>query len=118
MLLWPLMIVGATSVIYWAWTERQGMGDLRLYALVQFLPMILMPLMLVLYPGSRGSTPWLWSMLAFYLLAKLAESLDGPLYDAFGLSGHTIKHLAAAAAGLWILRMLQKRRPVELPEHA
>jgi len=28
------------------------------------------------------------------------------------LSGHTLKHLAAGGAGLWILRMLEKRRPV------
>ena len=28
------------------------------------------------------------------------------------VTGHTLKHLAAAAAGYGILRMLQKRRPV------
>jgi hypothetical protein len=30
------------------------------------------------------------------------------------VSDHTLKHLAAAAAGYCILRMLQKRRPVSL----
>jgi len=30
------------------------------------------------------------------------------------VSGHTLKHLAAAAAGYWILRMLRKRTPISL----
>jgi hypothetical protein len=31
------------------------------------------------------------------------------------VSGHTLKHLAAAAAGYCILRMLQKRQPNQSP---
>lgn len=32
----PLLVLGATSVAYWYWTELQGSGDLRAYLLVQF----------------------------------------------------------------------------------
>jgi hypothetical protein len=48
----------------------------------------------------------------FYLLAKIFETADRLIY-AHGhiVSGHTQKHLAAAAAGYWILRMLQLREP-------
>jgi len=40
-----LLIAGAASVFYWDHTELLGNGDLRPYALVQFLPMLLIPLM-------------------------------------------------------------------------
>ena len=58
MMLGPLVGLGIVSVFYWHITESQGVGDLRLYGLVQFLPMLLIPFMvfgmvpfLVLFPG-------------------------------------------------------------------
>ena len=50
-------------------------------------------------------------VVAFYVLAKVLEETDRQVF-ALGhiASGHTLKHLAAAAAGYWILRMLQKRK--------
>ena len=45
-LLGPLVALAAGSVIYWHWTEQRGAGDLRLYALVQFYPLVAIPLML------------------------------------------------------------------------
>jgi hypothetical protein len=102
-LLGPLLIIGAASVFYWSWTERHGVGDLRLYALVQFLPLLLIALMLWLYPGSRDSTAWLWWSFLLYFLAKVAERFDAPVYRALGFSGHTFKHLLSAAAVLFAL---------------
>jgi hypothetical protein len=51
----------------------------------------------------------------FYIVAKIVETADRPIF-AHGhlISGHTLKHLAAAAAGYWIFRMLRLREP--LPE--
>jgi hypothetical protein len=102
-LLGPLLLIGAASVFYWSWTERHGVGDLRPYALVQFLPLLLIALMLWIYPGSRGSTAWLWGSFLMYFLAKVAERFDAPVYQAIGFSGHTIKHLLSAAAVLCAL---------------
>ena len=52
-------------------------------------------------------------------LAKALELLDKPIFRAGHLvSGHTLKHLAAAAAGYWILRMVQKRQPMRNPQKA
>ena len=48
----PLMVVGAGSVLYWHLS-----GDLRPYVVVQFLPLLLVPLILLLYPSravARG----------------------------------------------------------------
>ncbi len=98
--LWPMLMLGAASVFYWDWTERHGAGDLRPYALVQFLPMILMPLMLLICPGSRRAASWLWCTFAIYVIAKLSEQFDAAIYDAISFGGHAIKHLLAALAVL------------------
>src|SRR5215831_6785143 len=102
-LLGPLLVIGATTVFYWSWTERHGVGDLRPYALVQFLPLLLIVLMLWLYPGSRASGVWLWWSFLTYFLAKVAEYFDAPVYRAIGFSGHSIKHLLSALAVLLAL---------------
>ena len=105
-LLGPLLILGAASVFYWAWTESRGVGDLRPYALVQFLPFVLIALMLLIYPGSRASAAWIWWAMLLYFLAKLAEHFDAPIYHALSLSGHTLKHLLSAGAVLLVLLAL------------
>lgn len=102
-LLWPLLVLGVASVLYWAWTERSGVGDLRAYALVQFLPVLLMPLMLMLCPGSDSSASWLWATFALYVVAKLTEHFDVAIYTALGLSGHSIKHLLSGLAVLFAI---------------
>jgi hypothetical protein len=109
-LLWPLLAAGISAVIWWQYTEQLGRGDLRFYGLVQFLPMLLLPLVLLLYPPrwSRGSDYWLVG--AWYLAAKLFEFFDRPVfYSTGGIGGHTLKHLAAAMAAWQLLRMLRKR---------
>jgi hypothetical protein len=83
-----------------------GAGDLRLYALVQFFPMLAIPLALALYPRRwlRGAD--LLIALAVYALAKVFEALDAPIFALGGIvSGHTLKHLAAAGGAAWLLRI-------------
>lgn len=96
----PLLLTGIGSVFYWDYTEAQGAGDLRLYALVQFLPMILIPLILWLFPAKESGMRYLLYTLGFYVLAKVLEHFDEGFFTIFGgmVSGHTLKHLAAAAA--------------------
>jgi hypothetical protein len=109
-LLWPLLVIGVGSVVWWHHTEQLGQGDLRFYGLVQFLPMLLLPLVLLLYPPrwSRGADYWV--VCGWYLLAKLLEFFDRGIFDLTGLvSGHTLKHLAAAMAPWCLLMMFKKR---------
>jgi len=57
-LLAPLVLLGAASVGgYWTRTESLGRGDLRFYYLVQFYPLIAIPLLLALCPPryTRGA---------------------------------------------------------------
>lgn len=111
-LLGPLVAIAAGSVVYWHWTEQRGVGDLRLYALVQFYPIVAVPLMLWwLAPRyTRGGD--LLAAAATYAAAKAPELLDGWILSVTRVvSGHTLKHLLAALAGYWVLRMLRHRRP-------
>jgi hypothetical protein len=107
----PLLLIGIVSVEYWIWSESRGMGDLRLYALVQFLPMLLVPFILALYRPAIGSSKYFWGMLGFYALSKIVEFLDVAIYAAGNLiSGHSLKHLFAAAATAMVLLGLTRRR--------
>ena len=112
-LLWPLLAVGILSIVYWHITESEGRGDLRPYALVQFLPMVLIPMILLMFRSRLDGSILLWFMIAAYVVSKIAEHYDAELYAATGaLSGHAIKHLAAAVGTLFIYIALRRRRPV------
>jgi hypothetical protein len=97
------------SVFYWHITELNGRGDLRLYALVQFLPMILIPVILWLFKDDGERNKYYWGMIAAYALSKAAEFFDAGLYDMLGvISGHTVKHLLAAVAPYIFYRALRQ----------
>jgi hypothetical protein len=111
MLLLPLLIVGFASVEYWAGTESRGVGDLRPYAIVQFLPMLMIPVILLTHKPVIGEARYFWWMLVFYVLAKLLEFFDADVF-AFGdlISGHSLKHVAAAMTPIVFLYALISRR--------
>lgn len=110
-LLWPLLVVGILSIVYWHLTESGGRGDLRPYALVQFLPMVLIPMILLMFRSRLNGSIFLWAMIAAYVISKLTEHYDAELYAAIGtVSGHTIKHIAAAVGTLFIYIALRRRR--------
>lgn len=111
-LFWPLEALGVGSVCYWYLTETWGVGDLRWYGLVQFLPMLWIPLVLWWFPSRFDRPAYLWALLGGYALAKLCELLDQPLYESWlGISGHTLKHLVAAAAAATLLLAVRHRQP-------
>jgi hypothetical protein len=100
-MLWPLVLAGLASVAWWHLSEQRGHGDLRPYALVQFLPMAMIPLILILFGAGRLRMPLLWAALCAYALAKLAEHFDAEALALTGfISGHSVKHLLSAAAAL------------------
>lgn len=106
-----LIAFSMASVVQWYWNELHGHGDLRVYAAVQVYSALVLLLALLLPPSYTRSAD-LVLIFAFYVLAKLFESADRMIFSAgHVVSGHTLKHVAAAAAGYWILRMLQQREP-------
>jgi len=112
-LLIPLVTVGILSVLYWYWTETTRNGDLRPYVLVQFLPMIAMPIILVCFNSVFTKASGYWLLLSAYVLAKLFEHFDREIFGFTGVvSGHTLKHLAAAAGIYFLLLSFRRRRIV------
>jgi hypothetical protein len=107
-------IVGIASVIVWRAGELHGHGDLRFYAAVQVYAILILLLALLFPPKyTRGAD--FAVVVGFYALAKILEESDRQVF-ALGqiVSGHTLKHLAAAAAGYWILRMLKRRKTISV----
>jgi hypothetical protein len=109
-LLAPLVLAGGASVWWWAHTEAAGAGDLRPYALVQFVPVVVIPILLWKRPGPYTHTRDLFWAVGWYGLAKVFEALDKPIYGlGLGVSGHTLKHLASGAAAAMIVANLARR---------
>jgi hypothetical protein len=109
-----LLFIGLTSVMQWEWSEARGSGDLRFYAAVQAYSALVV-LLAFLFPKRYTRTRDFGLVVGFYALAKALETFDKSVFAALHVvSGHTLKHLAAAAAGYCILRMLQKRKPVTI----
>ena len=111
-LLVVLIILGLLSLLYWQYTEEQGRGDLRFYAFVQFYPVILLPAVLWLFPGYQYMPGrYIAWVVACYGLSKLLEYYDARIFEMLGytISGHTLKHLAAAISAFVVLRMLLSR---------
>jgi hypothetical protein len=120
LLLPQLLSIGFLSIIYWTMTESKGQGDLRFYALVQFLPMLLIPLIVLLFKSKYKGNSYLWLMMLSYLSAKVFEHLDHPVFSHGNfMSGHSIKHFLAALAPAFFLLALYNRKPLpdekELP---
>ena len=108
-LLAPLVLLGMASVIYWRWTEVQGAGDQRFYALVQGLPLLALPYLALAFPAKYLPARGLLVALGWYGLALALQALDTQVYALGGVvSGHTLKHLAAAMGAYWILRTIAR----------
>ncbi|PCH63782.1 MAG: alkaline phytoceramidase, partial [Gammaproteobacteria bacterium] len=113
---WPLLIAGITSVIYWHFTELQGLGDLRFYAFIQFFPMLAIPVTLLCFHSRFNLTGGYWILITCYFLAKLFEHFDKDIYSflVFTISGHSIKHMIAALGLYILLRGYEQRKQIEL----
>jgi hypothetical protein len=107
----PMVALGIGSVLYWHWTETQDAGDLRFYFVVQFFPLVALPILFLLFTPRYTGTGDMLASLACYGLAKALEILDANVYARGGLvSGHTLKHLVAGVSAYLVLFMLQRRR--------
>ncbi|XSG84769.1 MAG: ceramidase domain-containing protein [Methylohalobius sp. ZOD2] len=100
-----LVLTGLASIGVWL-----AFDDLRLYGLVQFLPPALILLIFAFFPAGRISRRAIYLGLGFYAAAKGAEFLDGDIFALTGwLSGHSLKHLLAAVATVWLIRIRSDR---------
>lgn len=110
-LTWPLLaallLVGAGSVVYWALR-----GNLVPYIVVQagFIGAALAATAAVRSPYTLAAR--IYPATALYAGAMIAERYDFEISALLAntISGHTLKHLLAAASAYMLLRMLVERR--------
>ena len=96
--------VAVASVAWWSITEQAGHGDLRPYLLLQFAPMILVPLWQWIGKSPVASRKAFGGALILYAAAKWAELHDHQIAALTApLTGHTLKHLLATGAAAWIV---------------
>ena len=58
-----------------------------------------------------------WAVLGCYAAAKLLETADRPVFASLaGLSGHTLKHLVAAAGAAWLLHAVVRAQTSTLAQ--
>ncbi len=111
-LILPALVAGGVSAIYWRMSEVAGRGNVVPYLTLQLLAVVAV-LILALRPGRYTRGHDLWVVVGLYGLARVAEIFDAAIYGFGGwLSGHTLKHLLAALATAWVLRMIRLRVPV------
>jgi hypothetical protein len=111
-----MLLVAVVSVIWWAVSERLGVGDLRPYLALQAAPLILIPLWQWANGKPTRDRAAFGCAVLLYVFAKLAELNDAQLHALLGLvSGHTLKHILASLAALVLtaemLRKLQNPQP-------
>lgn len=112
-LLLPMLVVGMASVLYWRATERAGAGNVVPYGVLQAYSVVILLMLAWLHPSryTRGSD--IYWVFAAYVAAKVVEFFDVEILAIGNLvSGHTLKHLVAAGAGMVVCRMLMLRVPV------
>lgn len=104
---WLAIPAGVASVLYWHFTELNGQGDLRPYALVQFFPMLAAPVLILLHPGKVPYVRYMVLLLVWYAVAKVCEHFDRSIYEALGFwSGHSLKHLVGAIGLVYAMKLV------------
>ena len=112
----PMLLVGAVSVLHWRATERAGAGNVMPYGVLQAYSVAILVLIAGVRPSRYTQGKRIYWVFAFYVIAKLLEAFDEEVLGLGHLvSGHTLKHLAAAAAGFEVCGMLA-RRTLKEPE--
>lgn len=97
--LWLWLALGPLTVGYWHYTEGLGRGDLRPYLAVQAVALLGAAVLPALLPRRHTPGAAYGAAVALYLAAVACEQGDRAVFAATGLvSGHTLKHLLAAAA--------------------
>jgi hypothetical protein len=102
-----VLLLGPVAVLVWFLS-----GNVLPWAVVQFGGIVLVLLILTLRRARSEALPARWSLvLLAYAVAKLFEVNDHALYEASGqlLSGHTLKHVAAACAAWPVIAALAAR---------
>jgi hypothetical protein len=113
-LLLPMLMLGAASVVYWRVTERAGVGNVMPYGILQGYSVVILLLLAALTPSRYTRGNYVYWVFTWYVLSKLLETFDAEVLKlGHVVSGHTLKHFAAAIAGVAVCLMLTRRTLIE-----
>lgn len=97
-------LAAVLAVGYWLATGgTTDAGNMAPYVALQLLGVALPPLLALIAPG-RIAAGYLLAAVACFIVARIVGTFDAQLLGAIGVSGHSLKHLAAAAAAACVLR--------------
>ena len=100
-----LFVLSVITLALW----RLNYLDLRPYLLIQFGALLFVVLIILLKSRGKVSNTAVWTSFGLYILAKIFEIADSFMWNLTGfISGHTLKHLAAALAMYFLLKTFQK----------
>ena len=106
----PMLLLGAASVMYWRATERAGMGNVMPYGILQGYSILILLLMAAVTPSRYTRGNYVYWVFGLYALSKVLETFDAQVLGiGHVVSGHTLKHLVAALAGVAVCLMLTRR---------
>ena len=108
----PMLLAGSSTVAYWYFST-----DYKYYLFLQFFSPVVLALLIGLFPPRYSGVRYLVIAFGFYVAAKLFETYDFAIYQHLGqvVSGHSLKHVTAALACIWILEMLRRRQAIPAP---
>lgn len=105
LLLFPFLILGIISILYWI-----KFDDLRLYVLVQFYPILAIPVILIFFKSNENKAKAFWFLLIAYVVAKFFEIYDYEIHDKLEvISGHSLKHIVASIGVLLLIKTYSGR---------
>jgi len=102
-------LAATAAVGYWLVTGGTGpgdpaaRGDMAPYVALQLLGVALPLLLAVVAPG-RIAARYLAAAVVCFVAARVLGANDAALLDAIAISGHSLKHVMAAAAAAFALR--------------
>lgn len=102
-------LLALASVGYWLATGGTSGGDMTGYVAVQAAGIALPAAVALAAPGRIPVSPLLVAVVGFGV-ARLCAAHDGELLTTLGVSGHSLKHVVAAASAFIALRALDVRR--------
>jgi hypothetical protein len=108
-----LIALGIATLVYWRVSEALGFEDVAPYLVLQAAALACVVGLSVL-PSRYTRRRDVFVAFLLYAAALVAQALDEEIFLLAGqwISGHTLKHLLAALAIAWLLRMLMRREPL------
>lgn len=108
-----LVALGIGTLVYWRVSGALGFEDVAPYLVLQAAALAYVVGLTVLRSRFTRRTD-LFAAFGLYAAALVAQALDEEIFLLAGnwISGHTLKHLLAAVAIGWVLRMLMRRQRV------